>query len=42
MGKIRKWILKIVMDEIKENGCEIDGYVIKVIDGTFTIKDKNR
>jgi prophage antirepressor-like protein len=42
MGKIRKWILKLVLEEIRENGCEIGGYTVEVIDGTFTIKRKEQ
>jgi len=36
MGRIRKWILKLVLDEIKENGCEIGGFKVKVINGSLT------
>ena len=37
MGKIRKWILKLVLREIAENGVIIGDYNIEMVDGTLTI-----
>jgi len=34
---IRRWIVKQVLQEIEENGLEIGGYKVHVVDGTFTI-----
>lgn len=34
---IRRWIIKIVREEIKKNGLEVGNYKVHVIDGAFTI-----
>ena len=38
MGRIRKWITKLVLREIAENGVIIGDYSVEMVDGTFTIR----
>lgn len=40
MGFIRRWILSLVLREIEENGFEVGGYSVEIVDGAFTIHKK--